>query len=144
MCVCCQNENVKTYFCLSNVSILTYIYIYIYIHIHIYAIYVYIYIWWMIYMVIWWISILDMYIYQVQNYIIWRIFIIICFGTWSSLKFWNENRLMKSFETVDATNQRMKTESPKIVSSRENFRFFNRLWRGLVKENRIWHWVIWL
>ena len=44
MCVCCQNENVKTYFCLSNVSILTYMYIYIYIHIHIYAIYVYIYI----------------------------------------------------------------------------------------------------
>ena len=41
--------------------------------------------------------------------------IIRCYGTKTSLKCWNENRGMKSFENVVKVNQRTKTESRSIL-----------------------------
>ena len=41
--------------------------------------------------------------------------IIRCYGTRTLLKCWNENRLMKSFETVVEVNEGIKTESRKII-----------------------------
>ena len=41
--------------------------------------------------------------------------IIRCYGTRTSLKCWNENRGMKSFENVVEVNQRTKTESRRIL-----------------------------
>ena len=42
-------------------------------------------------------------------------FIIMRYGARTLLKCWNENRLMKSFETVVEKNEGIKTESRKII-----------------------------